>query len=238
MTKEDIFIDLFNKLDKHFHIKYFSQNPKYMSYTSKIYYIKKRKLEPVLYNDKDFDVIKKAGEIRNIIAHNHDIIIPSDNFLKTFEKLVNRITEPLRVDQFMTPFSKLQTASLVDRLSTMVELLKSTGFGTIPIMENSTLIGLFTERTVFDYLTISNRIVDKDMTLKTLIDVIDLDKKPREYFSFIPRDISIEQAYQIFSNDFRNKHELVVLLVTEHGRKGETLLGIVTLRDIKNHMIN
>jgi CBS domain-containing protein len=236
MTKEMKFIDLFNQLDQYFRLKYFNHNPKYMSYTSKIYYIRKHKLEPILSNDQNFDCLKKAGEIRNIIAHNNDVIVPSDNFFNQFQSLVERIIAPLRADQIMTPFSRLKTATLDTRLDQMIHLLKSTGFGSIPIMKNHELVGLFTEKTVFDYLTISDRIIDKDMRLKDMIEVIDLDQKPRAYFDFIGRDMSIDDAYQIYTDDFKKNHELIVLLVTEHGIDTEKLLGIVTLRDIKNHM--
>jgi hypothetical protein len=69
-----------------------------------------------------------------------------------------------------------------------------------------------------------------------MIEVIDLDQKPRAYFDFIGRDMSIDDAYQIYTDDFKMNHELIVLLVTEHGIDSEKLLGIVTLRDIKNHL--
>jgi len=236
MSKETLFIDLFNQLDQYFRMKYFNHNPKYMSYTSKIYYIKKRKLEPILFNDLYFDLLKKAGDIRNIIAHNNDVIVPSDHFLKEFRTLVNRILAPLRADQIMTPFNQLKTATLNTRLGAIINEMKNSGFGSIPIIDGEQLIGLFTEKTVYDYLTVSDRIIDKDMRMKAMLGVLDLDKKPRDYYRFISRDLSIDEAYQIYSEDYKAKHELIILLVTEHGFINESLLGIVTLRDIKNQM--
>jgi len=234
MNKEERFVDLFNQLDAYLRIKHFNNNPSYTSYSRKLFYIKKRRLEPVFENDHDFDLLKKAGDIRNIIVHNNHLIIPSDEFLSQFQKLVERITAPLRVDQIMTHFKRLKTLTLEDTLRAAIELMNASGYASIPVLKSQELIGFFTQKTVFDYLTISERIVDLDMRLDRLFDVIDLDGKPREYFKFIPRTMTIDQAYQIYTEDFRDKHQLILLLVTEHGKREESLLGIVALRDLKN----
>ena len=234
MKKEDYFIDLYNELDTYLRVKHFNNNPAYTSYSKKIFYVKKHKLEAVFKNDKDFDVLKKAGEIRNIIAHNNDIIIPSDKFLNRFESLVKRITNPLRIDQIMTKYRDLITLTTKDKLRDVIDVMSKHGFGQIPILEDNLLKGIFTEKTIHDFLTISERIVDKDMPLHQLSTVIDLDNKPRRFFRFVARDMNVDQAYEIFTKDFREKHELIVLLVTEHGQSDELLLGIVALRDLKN----
>jgi hypothetical protein len=46
--------------------------------------------------------------------------------------------------------------------------------------------------------------------------------------------MTVDEAYQCFMEDFKDKHELMLLLVTEHGKETESLLGIVALRDLKN----
>lgn len=234
MDKSERLIHLFNQLDEYLRIKHFNNNPSYTSYSRKIYYIKKHHLEPVFENKRDFDVIKKAGEIRNIVVHNNDLVDPNETFLNQFEALVERITRPKRVDQVMTPYQRLKKAQITDRLNDAIQLIKKHGFASIPVLKDGHVLGFFTEKTVFDYLTISDRIVDKDMTLETLKDVINFDQKPRAYFKFISRDMTVDEAYQIFIEDFRKKHELMLLLVTEHGDASESLLGIVALRDLKN----
>lgn len=234
MNKEDQFIELYNQLDEYFRVKYFNNNPSYTSYSRKIYFIRNHKLEPVLMNEKNFDVFKKAGEIRNIISHNNDVIIPSDSFLETFKSLVKRVISPKRVDQIMTKYGDLITKDVNDRLQDAIEVLEQKGYNSIPILDHEKFIGMFTEKTLFDYLTISNRIIDKQMKISDLQDAINLDSKPRAYYQYISRKMNVEEAYQLFIEDFKNKHQLMLLLVTENGLKGENLLGIVALRDLKN----
>lgn len=227
-------MQLYNELDTYLRVKHFNNNASYTSYSRKIYYIKKHHLEPVFENDEDFDLLKKAGEIRNIVVHNNNLVTPSASFMTQFEVLVDRITKPKRVDQIMTKYSILKKADINDRLSDVIEIIKTHKFASIPILDQGKVIGFFTEKTLFDFVSESDRIVDKDMRIKDLIDVINYDKKPRAYYAFIARDLTVDEAYQFFLDDFKHKHELILLLVTEHGKEAEKLLGIVALRDLKN----
>jgi len=236
MTLSEKLIYLFNQLDDYLRIKHFNNSPSYMSFSRKIYYLKKHRLEPLFENKRYFDMLRKASDIRNIIAHNNDLVVPNEVFVREFEELVSRITKPKTLRDVMTPFQKLKTLRLTDRLSDGIELFKQYGFASIPIVENKHLIGFLTEKTMFDFLTVSDQIIDKQMRIHTLLDVINLDKEPRAYFQFVSKDLTVDDGYVYFLDDFKKKHELILLLVTEHGRKDERLLGIVALRDLKNEL--
>ncbi|QWB99857.1 CBS domain-containing protein [Mycoplasmatota bacterium] len=236
MRSEQYFLELFNKLDTYLRVKHFNNNPSYMSYVKKLFYIKKHKLEPMIARDHQFEILRTAGEVRNILAHNNDIIVPSEDFLQDFENLVLRITEPKKVYEIMTKYSDLRTKDYHDRLSEVITLMKDHGYASIPILNNHQFVGMFTERTIFDYLTISDRIIDKEMLIKDLHEVIDLDNDPKSYFKFISKDMSVDEAYDIYTEDFKDKNHLILLLVTQNGKRQEKLLGIVALRDIKNEL--
>ena len=237
MTKEEKFLKLYNDLDKHLRLKHFNNHPSYTSYVKKIFYIKNHKLNPIIENNYNFDLLKKAGDIRNIISHNNDVIIPSDSFLEQFETLVNEITKPKKVYQIMTKSSDLQTEDLNDKIVEAIQLIKNKGYSSIPIISNKKIVGIFTEKTLFDYLTIEgNNDINKLMTIESIKSAIDLDNKPRKYFKYIPRDLTIYEAYEIFSEDFKDTRELILLLVTHSGKETEKILGIVALRDLKDEL--
>ncbi|MCF7924183.1 MAG: CBS domain-containing protein [Candidatus Izimaplasma sp.] len=235
MNKEEYFLDLFNKLDEYLRIKHFNNHSAYTSYVKKIFYIKNHRMNPIIENNHNFDLLKKAGEIRNIIAHNNDIIIPSDSFLEEFETLVNEIMKPKKVFQIMTNYSDLQTRDINDTLEDAISLIKEKGYSSIPILDQGKVFGMFTEKSIFDYLSMENNYeINKTMSLSAIKDAIDLDNNPRHYFKYIPRDMTVYEAYEIFSDDFKAKRELVLLLVSETGKSTEKILGIVALRDLKN----
>jgi len=237
--KERVFLKLFNELESYLRITYHNNDYSYTGFITRLYQIKKSKENRIVNNPNNFEIIKQAAQMRNIIAHNNDVLIPSDRFVEEFNEIVNKITKPLTVRQVMTKFQELKTATLESLIGEVVTSLKESGFSTIPIIENNELIGIFTEKSLFDYLSINqNKQILKSMKIKEIIEVIDLTNHPRKYYEFISVNTDIYQAYQLFSKDLKQRREMLLLLVTENGKAGEHLLGIVALRDLENHLIS
>jgi len=239
MTKEKEFLEIFNKLEQFLRIEYNQDRFSYSGFMSTIYRIKKSGKNPLISNKYNFDILKQASQIRNIIAHNNDILVPSDNFIQVFEKLVEKICNPLKVENIMVPISKLKSVSLNNLIGDAIELLNKHGYNTIPVIHENKLRGIFTEKSIFDYLSINdNKYIDKSMKIYDIIEAIDLDFDPRKYFAFVSRNLSVEKSYEHFVKDLKQRREMLLLLVTENGEKTEKLLGIVTLRDIENALID
>jgi predicted transcriptional regulator len=118
-------------------------------------------------------------------------------------------------------------------------MLNKSGFSTIPVIEGEDLIGLFTEKSLYDYLSLrSVKKIDKSMKIEEMIEAIDLNNHPRKYFEFVDINRNIYDAYQIFNRDIKQRREMLLLLVTHNGIPGEHLLGIVALRDLEKQLIN
>ncbi|MDD3128847.1 MAG: CBS domain-containing protein [Candidatus Izemoplasmatales bacterium] len=239
MIKEKDFLKLFNELEEYLRIKYQNKDYSYTGFVTKLYQIKKSKENSIINNNYNFDIIKQAAQMRNIIAHNNDVLVPSDRFMKEFETIVNKITKPLTVRQIMTKYQDLKTIHLNTTIGDVVDLLKNTGYSTIPVIERDDLIGIFTEKSLYDYFSLKKtNTITKSMRISEIIEAIDLNNHPRKYFEFISKDSDIYQAYHVFNKDIKQRRELLLLLVTENGKQGEHLLGIVALRDLENHLIN
>jgi CBS domain-containing protein len=193
----------------------------------------------IINNNNNFELIKQAAQMRNIIAHNNDILVPSDKFLELFEKVVNKITKPLTVRDIMTRYSNLKTISLNTTIGDCVDLLKRSGFSTLPVIEEDNLLGIFTEKSLYDYMSLNRtKHLDKSMKISDVLEAIDLNNHPRKYYDFIGVNTNIYDAYQMFNKDIKQRREMLLLLVTENGKVTESLLGIVALRDLENHLIN
>lgn len=239
MDKEQKFLDLFKKLEKYLRIEYNQKDYSYSGFMSTLYRIKKSKKNPYINNKYNFDILQQASQIRNIISHNRNILVPSDIFVNNFEKIVNKICDPLKLESIMVRFSDLKTVNLNADIGEAINLLKEYGYNTIPVIDDSNLIGIFTEKSCYDYLSmIKNTQLNKSMKIKDILEAIDLNSDPRKYFEFISRKSSIQEAYEIYNIDRAHRRELLLLLVTENGIKSEKLLGIVALRDIENALID
>lgn len=239
MTKEKEFLTLFNDLEKYLRVEYQHGAYSYTGFVSKLYQVKKYRENPIIDNKNNFDLIHQAAQMRNIIAHNNDILVPSDKFISEFKKIVGKLCEPIKISQIMTKFTELKIAKPTDKIGEVIELLKTHGYNTIPVIENEKLLGAFTEKTVFDYLTIyKNKSVTKDMTLSDIMEAIDLDMIPRKYYEFIGRNADIYEAYEHYTKDKKRGRELLLIFVTEHGEQSEKLLGIVSFKDLENALID
>ena len=239
MEKEKKFLRLFNDLENYLRITYSRGDYSYTGFITRLYQIKKSKENMIINNNNNFELIKQAAQMRNIIAHNNDILVPSDKFLEKFEKVVNKITKPLTVRDIMTRYSDLKTISLNTTIGDCVDLLKRSGFSTLPVIDKDNLLGIFTEKSLYDYMSLNrSKNVDKSMKIKDIIEAIDLNNHPRKYYDFIGVNTNIYDAYQMFDKDIKQRREMLLLLVTENGKVTESLLGIVALRDLENHLIN
>ncbi|XFA98259.1 CBS domain-containing protein [Candidatus Izemoplasma sp. B36] len=239
MSNETRFLDLFKKLEKHLRVEYNQNSYSYSGFMSTLYKVKKSNKNPNINNKHNFDIIQQASQIRNIISHNNDVLIPSDRFVNEFEKIVNKICDPLKVENIMIRFSKLKTVTLDSKISEAINLLKEHGYNTIPVIDKNQLMGIFTEKSIYDYLSIyKNESVNKHMKIRDILEAIDLNSDPRKYFEFISRHASIHDAYDLYNIDMKHRRELLLLLVTENGNKNEKLLGIVALRDVENALLN
>ena len=239
MDKEKQFLTLFNELEEYLRIKYHKGDYSYTGFVTRLYQIKKSKENVIINNNHNFELIKQAAQIRNIIAHNNDVLVPSDRFILEFENLVNKITKPKTVRDIMTWYNDLKTVGLNDSIGDVIDLLKVSGFSTIPVISGDELIGAFTEKSLYDFLSLhQKKSIDKSMKIKDIIEAIDLNNHPRKYYDFVSVHTNIYEAYELFKKDKSSMREMLLLFVTENGKSGEHLLGIVALRDLENHLIN
>lgn len=239
MSKETEFLDLFKRLEKYLRVEYDQGRYSISGFMSTLYRIRKSNKNPLIKNKNNFDILSQASQIRNILSHNSNVLIPSDEFISEFRKVVDKICEPSKVENIMIEFSKLKTASLDTTIKEAITMLKTYGFNTIPVIDKNQLMGIFTEKSIYDYLSMTKYdSINVSMKIKDIIEAIDLNSDPRKYFDFISRDASVEEAYECFNADLQSRRELLLLLVTEEGEFNQKLLGIVALRDIEKALFN
>lgn len=239
MSKETEFLDLFKRLEKYLRVEYNQGRYSISGFMSTLYRIRKSNKNPLIKNKNNFDILSQASQIRNILSHNSNVLIPSDEFISEFRKVVDKICEPSKVENIMIEFSKLKTASLDTTIKEAITMLKTYGFNTIPVIDKNQLMGIFTEKSIYDYLSMTKYdSINVSMKIKDIIEAIDLNSDPRKYFDFISRDASVEEAYECFNADLQSRRELLLLLVTEEGEFNQKLLGIVALRDIEKALFN
>ncbi len=228
------FLNTFNDIERYLRIEYNEGRFSESSFMGTLYRIKGKNSNPLIADKDNFEILSQAAQLRNIMVHNDGVALPSEDFLVKFKKVVNHIVRPKRVIDVMRSIRNLTVATLEDSVENLVGLMKKNSYSNIPVVENHKLKGVFTERTLFHYFMMDNNgFVSKDIKMKDLLEAMDLDNDPTQYFDFIPKDMDIYEALLAFEKDFEKDRELEILFVTEHGVNTEAILGIITIWDLK-----
>ena len=237
MDKLQTFIDTFKTLEEYLRIQYDRGDYRESTFMGTLFRIKGHKENQIIANPKYFIILQQAAQLRNIIMHNTDVAEPTDDFLTAFTKVVEMIIHPEKVIQVMIPMSKIQKVSPEENIGAAMELMETYGFSKIPVFVHEHLVGVFTEKAFYYHLNLKkDAVISRAMRIRDLMEAIDLDGHPASYFAFISRSADVFSALAMFRRDFQEKNKLEMLFVTENGKKGEKVLGILTLPDLENYI--
>ncbi len=235
MDKLKLFMDTFQTLESFLRVEYEQGMYRESTFMGTLFRVRGKKANKIIANPKYFIILQQAAQLRNIIVHNTEVAEPTDVFLDKFVRIVEMIVHPQKVMEAMIPLAKIQRVSPHENIGITMDMMDKYGFSKIPVFENDRLIGVFTEKAFYYHLSTNvTGTISRKMQISELMKAIDLDGNPARYFAFIPRNMDIYEAIQMFRRDFLAKNKLEMLFVTENGVKGEKILGILTLPDLEN----
>lgn len=236
----DQFIDIFNELDNFLRNKYGYQDR----------HIGFGKMIDELVYDKNNLIIKEykdklatVADLRNIIVHSKrgsdmkPIAEPHLEVVETLERIKEKVMNPPKaLNKIATGISKISYASMNDNAMKVMIKMHEKNFSHIPILDDGKVVGVFSEDTIFSYLT-ENQIVaiDKDITINEFKEYIPVDKHINEFFIYENKDITIDKVIPLFQGDLKNNKRLAAVFLTENGQPQERLLGMITIWDIAGY---
>ena len=226
------FLSLFNKLERHLKIE--TDTTDYRTFMNKL----RQSKNPVVKISKNRELIEVSANLRNIIVHNNDLklALPTEEFLVTFETLVNEVMNPKQVKDVMRRTSELSYCSLGDTIKTGYQMMLENNISNIPIIENRVLVGVFAESSLF--LLAENNTqelcVDLDNTkFSEIAEKLYVSEHPSLRYPYVSRKMNVYEALDRFlSLGFKDEKRTELLLVTNNGKSHEELLGIVSPYDL------
>jgi CBS domain-containing protein len=237
MSSKQQFLKAFRELEQYLRVEYDQGDYRESTFMGTLFRVRGKKEHAIIAHPHYFDILQQAAQMRNIITHNEDVCIPTDRFTKRFVELVAMITHPLRAVDVMTPLEKVQQADLDHTIGETMEHMRTSGFSKMPVIKDGQLIGVFTERALYYYLSLPGMTqVSRDQRIKDLLEAIDLDGNPAPYFDYLPKRADVYQALAKFRRGIQEKNKLGMLFVTQSGHKDERILGIMTLADLAEIM--
>ena len=191
----------------------------------------------------NFNIIQCCADVRNLCSHENkingkDIVEPSIYLYKELEKIVHEIENPKKIYDIDIKIDDIYKKEIQDYVKESINAMNEKKYTHIPIMEDGVCIGIFGEKTLFDYLAEDEIvIIDKNTTFEKIKDYLSFEKN-KGIIMFAKRDLTVEELIKIFQDDFNNKQRLECILITQNGKSSEKLLGLLTIWDILGKYVN
>lgn len=226
-SKSSDFLANFNQIEKH--LREETDSPKEADFSSIL-----RKCEGRLLAKSQITELKGFASLRNLIAHEHShtppLAIPSDHSLNKIRGLVERLKNPVTL--YSIAKRPVQCGSPTDPVGHCIRLMHDNDFSQLPIYDGKHFQGLLTADTILHWLaTLFPKEGGGIVEEVSISDVMRMQLHEPQ-FKFMRRDNTVMVALNEFERAQKTVGRLEAILVTENGRREDSLLGIVTVHDI------
>lgn len=188
------------------------------------------------YRNK-FNIIQCCVEVRNLCSHENkinvqDIVEPSIYLYYELKNIINEIEHPQKIYDISIKINDIYKKELHDNVKEAIEMMNNKKYTHIPIVKNGVCVGIFGEKTLFDYLA-ENEVVEVDSETKfeELNSYLSLERN-NGIVRFESKDMTVEELIKIFKKDFNDGQKLECILITQSGKNNEKLIGLLTIWDI------
>ena len=223
-----IFRDLCNKFEDLVRIKYKVKDEE------GAFYILSNQKEYKKF-EKDINLIRK---IRNLLSHGECkiegkvAIEINENIIEKLKEIISLLENPPLVTSRY--ISEMFVVDLEEKLEKLIKTMNEKKISHVPVLDkDKKLVGVFSENTIFSKLSEDEIIeIGKEYKVKDYEKYIKLENHSSEYFDFIKRNEELTSAQNLFNKSIKKDKKLVMLFVTENGKKTEKILGILTPWDL------
>lgn len=173
--------------------------------------------------------LRSYAKLRNAIIHNRTSVeyIIAEPHMEVVEK-IEKIDKELLVGQlFRKP---VRTFQMKDSLNEMLQVIRKQNFSQFPIYEGA-FKGLLTTVGIVNWLVSSMEGMHFLKNIPRLAEILNYEKN-KHIYQFIRSSMIVYEVKEIFKQGVSLGKRLEALLITEHGRPHQKLIGIVSPIDI------
>ena len=180
---------------------------------------------------RDAESLSAFAELRNVIVHERFdrfkyISIPAVDVVNEIQAVRDRLLKPRTVQNVAE--RDVYTIEAESSLSDLLEIVRDKRINQVPVYGRGRFSGLITSKGVLAWLADSNGNSGPSVNFDQ-VDVRQLLKfqQDRQNCDFVARNMPVDEAAFMFVKN----PQLEALLVTEHGKRDQGLIGIMTQRD-------
>lgn len=180
------------------------------------------------------DELRAVREIRNLLQHSPKIegeyiVDPSDAIMDSLDKVIRMIEHPRLAIDFGVKEHQAFKTTLEGSLLRVIKVMQDRGFSHVPVMEDGKVYGLLSAYSVFEFVATQGMAILTETTkVKAMRDLLPVGKHRNEYYIFMPRTATFNEADTAFQKRDAKGRRLVVIFITEHGQPDEPMLAMLT----------
>ena len=179
-------------------------------------------------------------EIRNINTHNRNanykyFVCPNPEINLRLKEIIEEIKNPPRIIESNMCIKKkdIYFKSLDDKVSETIQDMTEKLYTHIPIIENNILYGVFSENTLLDIVNEESGVIISENTIFSDIqNSLKIENHSMEDFVFVSKNRTIYDIEELFKDYFSQNKRIGCIYITEHGKKNEEILGMLTAWDV------
>ena len=148
--------------------------------------------------------LKQYAKLRNAIVHNpiknaDPIAEPHYIIVEDYQSILDSIKDPPKALSIAVQANNIFKADINDKALNIMRIMNAKCYTHVPVFENEEFIGVFSENTVFSYLSKNEGVIlDSDACIGEFMENIPIDKHESEYFQFVSKSKRIYEIDQLF----------------------------------------
>ncbi len=176
-------------------------------------------------------------QVRNLLTHEAKIdgqygVTPSPAVMAFLQKMLTMLEHPRTLARQMTPVGRLLCAHRPDPLLPLMKQMLAKGFSHAPVLESGRVTGVFSVDTVFQWVLAGQPTISEQTTVDDLAEFLPLSRHPSRSYEFVPPDMPVRDAEDLFDKAYDQNQQIKLLLVTDKGDPRHRLLGVVSPYDL------
>lgn len=180
------------------------------------------------------DDLRSYADLRNAIVHHRtsmDYVIaePHLDVVEKIEYMDATLAKPTLVGQMFC--KKVYVLQERDSLKYVLKVIRNRKYTQFPVYHKNQFKGLVTTVGITNWLATTLSVDQLPKHVPTMRDIL-LHEKNKVNYKFVSKYITIYEAEEIFKQGVERGRRFEALLITEHGKPQEKLIGIITPLDI------
>lgn len=227
----ELFLDLFNHIEKHLKSKY--NNGIYLPFHELIR--KTSEKEGVIKRYKE-DLFTYS-DLRNVMVHNSRIngriiVEPLNDVVEKIQRIWTQIQHPEKVSKFK---KKVHYCFTDDKLSKALEFIRKYKISQIPIIEKGEIVNVLNGTHISEWLAAKEIVSPSETTINEVLK----NANRTGNFEIIYGNMSVFDAAEIYKNSYLKPPEnwyYDALVITPTGKSDDQMIGIIVLKDIAEYI--